>query len=35
LNAYAKQGWVLKGVATASVPGFGGNREEIVIIMER
>jgi hypothetical protein len=35
LNAYAKQGWVLKGVATASVPGFGGNRDEIVIIMER
>lgn len=35
LNAYAKQGWVLKGVATASVPGFGGQREEIVIILER
>jgi Domain of unknown function (DUF4177) len=35
LNAYAKQGWVLKGVATASVPGFGGQRDEIVIIMER
>lgn len=35
LNAYAKQGWSLKGVATASVPGFGGQREEIVIIMER
>ena len=35
LNAYAKQGWSLKGVATASVPGFGGQRDEIVIIMER
>jgi hypothetical protein len=35
LNSYAKQGWVLKGVATASVPGFGGQRDEIVIIMER
>ena len=35
LNSYAKQGWSLKGVATASVPGFGGQREEIVIIMER
>ena len=35
LNAYAKQGWTLKGVATASVPGFGGQRDEIVIIMER
>lgn len=35
LNAYAKQGWTLKGVAAASVPGFGGQRDEIVIIMER
>jgi hypothetical protein len=35
LNSYAKQGWTLKGVATASVPGFGGQRDEIVIIMER
>jgi Domain of unknown function (DUF4177) len=35
LNSYAKQGWVMKGVATASVPGFGGQRDEIVIIMER
>jgi hypothetical protein len=35
LNSYAKQGWAMKGVATASVPGFGGQREEIVIIMER
>ncbi len=35
LNSYAQQGWVLKGVATASVPGFGGQRDEIVIIMER
>jgi phage FluMu protein Com len=35
LNSYAKQGWVMKGIATASIPGFGGQREEIVIIMER
>ena len=35
LNSYAKQGWRMKGVATASVPGFGGQRDEIVIIMER
>jgi len=35
LNSYAAQGWVLKSMATASVPGFGGNREEIVIVMER
>ncbi len=35
LNAYAKQGWTMKGVATASVPGFGGPRDEIIIVMER
>jgi Domain of unknown function (DUF4177) len=35
LNSYAKQGWSLKGVATASIPSFGGQRDEIVIIMER
>jgi hypothetical protein len=35
LNSYAQQGWTLKGVATASVPSFGGQRDEIVIIMER
>ena len=35
LNSYAKQGWSFKGVATASIPGFGGQREEIVIILER
>ena len=35
LNSYAKQGWAMKGVATASVPGFGGQRDEIVIVMER
>ena len=33
LNSYAKQGWVMKGVATASVPGFGGQRDENVIII--
>lgn len=35
LNSYAKQGWTLKGVATASVPGFGGQRDEVILIMER
>ncbi len=36
LNAYAQQGWVVKASATATMPGgFGGNREEIIIILER
>jgi hypothetical protein len=35
LNAYAKQGWTVKSATTASIPGFGGNREELVVILER
>ena len=36
INAYAKQGWRFVGCATASIPGvISGNREEMVIIMER
>lgn len=36
INAYAKQGWKFVGCATASMPSvIGGNREEMIIIMER
>ena len=35
INAYAKEGWVVKSVCTASIPGFGGNREELIVIFER
>jgi hypothetical protein len=35
INAYAQQGWVLKAVATASIPGFTGTRDEVMIFMER
>lgn len=36
INSYAAQGWRVISAATASFPGlFSGNREEIVIIMER
>ena len=37
LNSYAQQGWEVKGMATASMAGFlgGGNREEMVIVLER
>ena len=31
VNAYASEGWILKGFATAPIPG----REEIVFIFER
>lgn len=35
INSYAEQGWTVITTATASIPGFGGNREELIIIMER
>lgn len=36
INAYASQGWRVISAATASFPGLlSGNREEMVIIMER
>jgi hypothetical protein len=35
LNAYAAQGWRVISVATASIPGLGGNREEMIVVFER
>ena len=35
MNAYADQGWVVKAAVTASIPGFGGNRDELIVILER
>jgi Domain of unknown function (DUF4177) len=35
LNAYAEQGWRVISIATASVPGLGGNRDEMVVVFER
>lgn len=38
LNAYAQEGWMLKAVTTAEMPGLGGfsaSREEIIFILER
>lgn len=35
INAYAKEGWRVKGVSTAEIGSGVGNREEIVIILER
>ncbi len=36
LNAYAKQGWRLRGVATASIPALiGGARDEMIFVLER
>ena len=36
LNAYAAEGWVLKGVASASFHSLrGGARDELILILER
>lgn len=36
INAYAAQGWRVVAAASASFPAFiGGNRDEMVVIMER
>ena len=36
LNAYAKQGWVVKSSFSADIPAvFGAAREEAIIILER
>lgn len=35
INSYADEGWRVVSVATATIPGFGNNREELVVVMER
>lgn len=35
LNSYAQQGWKVVATATADIPGFGKDRQELVIILER
>ena len=35
LNSFAEEGWRVVSAATASFPSLTGNREEMIIIMER
>lgn len=35
LNAYASEGWVVKSIATAKIPGITGEREEMIVVFER
>ena len=35
INSYAEEGWRVVSMATASIPGFGSAREELVVLMER
>lgn len=35
INSYAEQGWEVVSVATASIPSFGGTRDELIVVLER
>lgn len=35
LNAYAAQGWCVVSIASASIPGITGTRDEMVVVFER
>jgi len=35
INSYATEGWAVVSVATATITSITGNREEMVIVMER
>lgn len=35
INSYATEGWSVVSVATASIPSLTGNREEMIVVMER
>jgi len=35
VNSYAEQGWRVIAATTASIPSFGGTREEMIVLLER
>ena len=35
MNSYAQEGWRVVAATTASIPSLTGNREEMIIVMER
>ena len=35
INDYAEEGWRVLQFVTTTIPGFGGAREEMIIILER
>lgn len=35
INGYAQQGWRVISATTARIPGFGSDREELIVILER
>lgn len=35
INSYAEQGWEVVNIASATIPGFGGSREEMIVLFQR
>ena len=35
INSYAEQGWEVVSMATASIPAFGGPRDEVIVLFAR
>jgi hypothetical protein len=35
INSYAEQGWRVIAATTASIPSFGGTRDEMIVVLER
>lgn len=35
LNSYAAEGWEMVGIATATIPSFGKEKSEMVVVMEQ
>lgn len=35
INSYAAQSWQVRSIATAKIPGFTGEREELIVVFER
>ena len=35
INSYVPEGWQVRAVTTATFPGFGSNREEMIVILEK
>lgn len=35
INSYTPEGWQVRAVTTATFPGFGSNREEMIVVLEK
>ena len=35
INSYVSEGWQVRAVTTATFPGFGSSREEMIIVLEK